>query len=272
LDYDNATNSFSYDPRLVGLHTLSEQFVLKAGIGAFGQPPDFPESNKDLGNPNLKQTRTIHVSAGANYTPNETFAFTLDGFYKQLYNVVVGTATGEAPFFTNEGRGRIYGMEVSARVEPTGRFFGYLSYTLSRSERSTRGSPYQVFDFDQTHILTVSGSYRLGAGWEAGSTLRLVTGNPRTPIIGSSYDLYTGQYSPIYGGINSQRNPMFQRLDLRVEKKWDFEAWKLAAYLDIQNVTNAINPQGRVYNYDYTASQQVRGLPIIPSLGLRGEL
>jgi len=76
----------------------------------------------------------------------------------------------------------------------------------------------------------------------------------------------------VYGGVNSQRNPMFQRLDLRLEKKWDFDTWKLAAYADVQNVTNAVNPQGRVYNYNYTKNQQVRGLPIIPSIGLRGEL
>ena len=46
----------------------------------------------------------------------------------------------------------------------------------------------------------------------------------------------------------------------------------LALYLDVQNTYNATNPEGSFYNYDFTERYQIPGLPIIPSLGLRGEL
>ena len=93
--------------------------------------------------------------------------------------------------------------------------------------------------------------YRLGRGWEAGVTFRLVSGNPDTPIIDSSLNAITGEYSPIFGRLNSIRNPAFNRLDLRVEKQWKFTAWKLALYLDVQNAYNAQNPEGIVYDYEY---------------------
>jgi hypothetical protein len=48
--------------------------------------------------------------------------------------------------------------------------------------------------------------------------------------------------------------------------------WRLAWYLDIQNVYNAKNPEGITYSFDYSQSGVVRGLPIIPVLGLRGEM
>lgn len=272
IDYDNATDTFASDPRAIAHVTVSEALKFKGGIGMFSQPPSFPESNKDLGNPELEQTRTVHVSVGTDYQIGDNIFIGVDGFYKFLSNVVVGTEFGGPPFFTNNGTGRIFGGELSARVEPTGRFFGYLSYTLSRSERSVRGGPYQVFDFDQPHILTVSGTYKLGWGWEAGATFRLVSGNPETPVIGSTFDTGTGQFSPIYGEINSLRDPAFSSLDVRVQRYWDFEDWKLAAYLDIQNVLNNVNPQGLVYNYDFSDSEPIRGLPILPSLGIRGEL
>ena len=181
------------------------------------------------------------------------------------------------PRFENEGIGRIYGMEVSARIDPTGRrFFGYLSYTLSRSERRDHpddpDDPWRLFDFDQTHIFTLTGVYRLPRNWEVGGTLRLVSGNPYTPIAGSVYDPFYDSYIPINGRVNSRRNPLFNRLDIRVEKQWHFDGWKLALFLDIQNVYNRQNQEGLIYNYDYTQSTVITGLPLIPALGFRGEL
>jgi hypothetical protein len=37
--------------------------------------------------------------------------------------------------------------------------------------------------------------------------------------------------------VNSARNPMFKRLDLRVEKQWHPGRYLIALYLDLQNVT-----------------------------------
>src|SRR5262249_49275111 len=160
---------------------------------------------------------------------------------KHLYDRVIGTEFGQAPYFVNGGQGRVYGLELAVRMQPNpallgGRFLAYLSYTLSRSERRDHPTDkWDLFDFDQTHILTVSGVYRLGRGWEAGATFRLVSGNPDTPVIGATLNTISGQYSPIYGLLNSTRNPLFNRLDIRVEKKWTFDRWKLALYLDVQN-------------------------------------
>jgi hypothetical protein len=65
---------------------------------------------------------------------------------------------------------------------------------------------------------------------------------------------------------------MFHQLDIRVDKAWQFKAWKLGAYLDVQNVYNHGNVEGVSYNYNSTRSTFATGLPILPSLGLRGEL
>ncbi len=272
-DYYSEIKGYSYDPRASAHYKLTESTSLKAGAGVFSQPPQPQESSPKLGNPHLKSTHTVHLDLGADHTLAEGFTVGVDGFYKQLFDRVVGTQLGQAPYFTNEGKGRVYGLEVSARIQPRGRFFGYLSYTLSRSERKDHaGERWDLFDFDQTHILTVAGVYRLGRGWEAGLTFRLVSGNPSTPVIGANLNTVTGLYSPIFGPTNSVREPLFNRLDVRLEKQWTFSAWKLALYLDVQNAYNATNSEGIVYDYEYRQRQSVRGLPILPVLGLRGEL
>lgn len=273
-DWYREIKSWSFDPRFVAVWTATDKLRIKGGVGQFSQPPEFQETGKGLGNPDLTPMGSFHAGAGFEYDLADGMQVGMEGFYKRLWDRVVATENNEPPFFTNEGKGRIYGLEVSGRVQPKGRpYFGFLSYTLSRSERKDRGNePWRLFDFDQTHILSVAGVYQFGGGWEAGATFRFVSGNPYTPIEGGVFNANTQSYNAVLGAVNSARNPNFNRLDLRVEKAWEFESWKLAAYLDVQNVYNATNPEGRFYNYDYTKSSTVPGLPIIPSLGLRGEM
>jgi hypothetical protein len=57
-----------------------------------------------------------------------------------------------------------------------------------------------------------------------------------------------------------------------VEKLWKFDYWKLALYVDVQNVYNAANSEGVVYDFEYRKSMNISGLPIFPNLGIRGEI
>ncbi|MCA9582691.1 MAG: TonB-dependent receptor, partial [Myxococcales bacterium] len=273
-DWYREIQEWSVDPRAAAILSLSDDTRLKGGVGIFSQPPEFQESSEILGNPNLDPNHALHTSAGVEHDIIPGLSVGAEGYFKYLWDRVVGTQGGVAPRFNNDGVGRIYGMELSGRFSPESqRWFGYFSYTLSRSERRDHpGEIWRVFDFDQSHILTIAGVYRLGRGWEAGGTFRLVTGNPETPIVGGEYYANTDIYLPRYGATNSGRVGAFHRLDIRVEKKWDFQAWKLALYLDIQNVYNRQNPEGTFHNYDFSESSTLSGLPFLPSLGIRGEL
>jgi hypothetical protein len=128
-----------------------------------------------------------------------------------------------------------------------------------------------LFSYDQTHNLTVLGSYDLGRGFQVGGKLRVVSGDPYTPCEGGIQNAAAGTYECIQGETNSRRIPAFEQLDLRVDKTWKLGGGSLTAYLDVQNVTNRANPEGVSYNYRYTSTKWQTGLPIIPSLGLRGE-
>ena len=271
LDWYRDIKWWSFDPRLSARYTLDRHWSIKAGIGMFSQPPEFQETANGIGNTNLLPQRALHISGGFDHKFNRQFSLGIEGFYKSLQHVIVGNDTGLR--FDNGGVGNIYGLEIAGRANPVGRFFGFLSYTLMRSERRDGpGEPWRLYDFDQTHILTLSGVYRLGRGWEASATFRLVSGSPTTPIVGSIYDANSDLYIPINGATNSDRNPFFHRLDLRIEKTWRFADWKFALYLDVQNVYNRQNPEGISYSYDYRQSAVISGLPIIPSIGVRGEL
>ena len=275
MDYFSDISSFAVDPRLTTIFTVAEDMRVKLGVGVFSQPPEFQESDSTIGNPNLDPIKAVHLGAGWEYDAVPGFRFGVEGFYKYLWDRAITTPNGEAPFYVTGGIGRIYGAEFSVNMRPaTGRhYFGYLSYTLSRSERKDGPlAPWRLFDFDQTHIMTAAFVYNFPRNWEIGGTFRLVSGNPNTPVVGSIYDALNDVYIPIDGRVNTLRNPLFHQLDVRIQKKWIFEGWRLAVFLDIRNAYNQQNQEGIIFNYDYSQQTPLLGLPIIPALGIRGEL
>ena len=275
MDYFSGITAFAVDPRLTTIFTVAEDMRVKLGVGIFSQPPELQESDVSIGNPGLDPIKAVHLGAGWEYDALPGARFGIEGFYKYLWDRAISTPNGEAPFYVTGGVGRIYGAEFSMHIRPaTGRqYFGYLSYTLSRSERKDGPlEPWRLFDFDQTHILTAAFVYNFPRNWEIGGTFRIVSGNPSTPVIGSIYDALNDVYIPIDGRVNTLRNPLFHQLNVRIQKKWVFDGWKLAVFLDVQNAYNRQNQEGIIFNYDFRQQGPLLGLPIIPSLGIRGEL
>lgn len=271
--YQGESEAVVPDPRLAIRWQLSEETALKAFTGMYHQAPQGDEWDEDFGNPALGAERAIQVSLGYEQEITEVLNLDLQLFYKWLDNLVVPVdPTVRGVRLTNEGVGRVYGAELLLKHEMSDRFFGWLAYTLLKAERRDQpGGQWRPFDFDQTHIMSVLGVFRLGSGWEAGFRFRYVTGNPTTPIVGAVYNSDTDTYAPTYGPTNSARQRDFHQLDLRVDKKWVFDTWMLALYIEIQNVYLSENQEGVSYNYDYTESQATTGIPILPTFGIRAD-
>ncbi len=170
------------------------------------------------------------------------------------------------------------------RHNPVGNFFGWISYTLSKAERrevplQDRGNSvpseadeWRPFEYDQTHILVALAGVELPRDWGVSGRFRYTTGNPYTPYDGAMYDADQDSYFPFQSGeALSDRLAPFMALDLRADKRFTFKRWWLEAYLDMLNVMRGENPEALRYNYDYTDSAPIRGLPFIPSPGIRAE-
>lgn len=278
--YSLVTEHTTTDPRLRFTVQLTDRTSLKGGVGQYSQIPDFPEWNPRFGNPRVLPERALHTSLALGRDFDRDVRVELTGFYKQLWDLATPSSAlvvrddGDVGLenFASQGTGRIYGGEVFIRKALTRRLFGWVSYTLSRSERRLRpDEDFRLFDLDQTHILTLIGVIRLPRGWQVGGRFRLVSGNPYTPVVGTAYDASSGGYVPIAGAPNSERVPVFHQLDLRVDKRFVWKRVSLTTYVDVQNVYNRQNAEFINYAYDYSTFANIPSLPIIPSLGLRLE-
>ncbi len=270
---DDATHWFSY-------------LALKAGAGLYQQPPDYRAGllSPTFGNPNLKPEGAAHFMLGAETRFVDLIEFNVQGYYKYLFDqtrqvFATGAYTGSDlniagnnGHYESVGYGVSYGAEFLLRIRPTRYFVGWVAYTLSRFERDYYGgvlwAPGQL---DQPHNLIVVGSFTLPYGFNVGLRFRYASGPLVTPYIGSVFDANGGYFIALPRLPWSERLPDFIQLDARIDKRFVFDAWTLVIYADVQNVTNQQNPEALYYNYDYSKRAYVNGIPILPTLGLRGE-
>jgi len=294
LDYFDANKQYDFSPRVNARHDLHKEFprtTLKGGVGLYHQQPQFQQVLPPFGTPTVKSNRSIQYSVGVEQEFTHQLEASLEGFYKQLDSQVTAaagtTASGVATtVYNNNGTGYVVGGELLIKYKPDRHFFGWIAYTLSRSVRSDGpGMPEYLFQYDQPHILTVLGSYNFRNGWEFGARYRIVSGSLVTPNVcdvtsstcnaarvNALFNAASGTYTAIpLSGPFSERLPLFHELDLRVDYTWKFKSWQLSTYLDVQNAYNQANVEGLTYNFNYTARSYVAGLPILPSIGLRGE-
>ena len=276
VDWASAIGRWSFDPRLLARWRVRPGTVLKAAAGLYQQPPDPGESARDIGTPGLLPQRSLQLSAGVEQELREGVRLEVTGFHKELSRQVVQNPAAdmnpEAAAYLNEGRGRIYGAELLLRARFGERLFGWLAYTYQRSFRTDHpGAAERRFDFDQPHILTAVATWKASARWSFGGRFRLVSGNPYTPVTGAVYYAPTDVWVPLRGAVNTDRLETFYALDLRADRTWTFDRWRLSAYLDVQNVTNHGNQEGWQYKFDYSDRTKLTGLPILPIFGLKGE-
>jgi hypothetical protein len=104
--------------------------------------------------------------------------------------------------------------------------------------------------------------------------VRYVSGNPYTPVLGGAFDADAGAYAPIEAvPILRSRLPEFFSIDARLEKAWSVgAAGRIAAYVDVLNVLDHRNVEATTTNFDATATTYVKGFPILPIVGVRGEV
>lgn len=161
--------------------------------------------------------------------PKRAYEISVEGYYRATENQI--DYIDGADLLINEflegdllsGIGRAYGIETYFQKK-TGRFNGWISYTLGRTELKVdginRGNWYAT-RFDQTHNLKIAAFYDINDRWSVSSDFILVTGTPTT----FPTSRYVFQDILIPYNANESRNnvriPSYNRLDIsfRLEGK-----------------------------------------------------
>jgi len=291
---DGDTTKSDVDPRLTVRYRLHDRDLpevapgsddsavwLKASTGIYHQPPRFvlPLPGLDMLPLKYGLLRSIQNTLGVEVPLGERFQLSTEGFFNYMDPTIfdlsvnaaqVGTAANNSLFpnmivtdnggqefidrLTTPQLGRAYGVEVLLRRQAKSGVFGWVSYTLSRSERQ-RDVPvlnmpgvttkaWVPYDFDRTHLVNVVAGLPLRRNWDVGVRMQYQSGKPTT----------------VTEGYNAARGTGYVRFDLRVDKRAVWRKWLLDFYVDVTNV--ALLPEevqpGTVIRY------------VLPTAGFRG--
>jgi len=275
------------DPRLALALPLTPAITLRESLGRYHQPPTPGDLDPNGGNPDLDSSYFDAATLGVEVDA-APWSGSLTGFYSdgqklgiRYQNALDFQNLGSlGPTFAqllekqlgltflrvNEGRARNYGLELLVK-RSTKRWFGLVSYTLSRALRTdhARGAheprlAWRPFELDQRHNLNVAGSVAL-THWRLGARIQLVSGTPYSPVI-----LDMNNIKQIVDPW-SKRLPLFFQLDLRADRIWKRCWGTIDLYFDIQNATNRRNVEGRDVD-DFGAETDIRGMPLLPFIGV----
>ncbi|MBK7468426.1 MAG: TonB-dependent receptor [Saprospiraceae bacterium] len=227
---ENSSFKVGYSRNTQNLHLLSNS--------TSGSPTDAWIGNSY----NIKPEISDQISGGyfRNFRDNE-YEMSVETYYKKMQHQVDyknGADIQTAPDVESEllfGDGRAYGAEFFIKKRK-GTFTGWISYTLSRTERKINGineNKWYNAKQDRTHDLAVVASYQLTKRWSLSSNFVFYTGNAVTFPSGKyNIEDRTIYY---YTERNGYRMPNYHRLDFsanyegRQDRKWR-SSWNFSLY------------------------------------------
>jgi hypothetical protein len=253
---------------------MFESLGLKGQVGIYRQPALPPQYYL---NADLPLQAADQVALGFDWQILDKLSLDLQTYYRFVDNqpratldLEVSEGTVRPVGFRPEGELRSFGVELLLKLEKKWGLFGWIAYTLSRSEFRREDEEW-VPDFfaDQTHNLIVVASYELSLNWFLSARFRYVTGGGLPQTVSRWYDSDRDEYQRSFSNA-LRRAPPFHQLDLRIDKRWSFDEWYLEAYLDVQNVYDRRNTEVYAPTFDFKREVAIPSLPILPILGVKG--
>lgn len=282
-DYFSEINtSFYLSPRFSIAYMFSETANVNFSAGVYRQNPSYIWLIADESNKDLKAVQVNQLVIGYERRLQDYIRMKLEGFYKDyksypasvlrpylvLANTGAGFGGGDENFasfgleqLVSAGSGEVHGIEFSMQKKSSDiPLYGILSITWSKSNFIALDGVKRAGSFDQNWILNLTAGYIFSNKWEASIKFRFATGNPYTPFNSD------GTQSVV--NYNSKRFKSIHSLDLRVDRRWDFDDWALITYVDIQNIYNNKNTNTIRWDYRKGKIDDQSSIGLLPSIGV----
>ena len=258
---------------------------LTLAFGQYSQFPGFFLMFGEFGNPHLKAERATHYTFQVEQLLNEKTRvrfeaydredrngiYSADTEYRLLNGQPVGPRLGiSGARYENNLRGHARGIELFVERHSVNKLSGWVSYSygVARYRDAATNLSFDG-DFDQRHTLNVYGTYRLKPTLNVSSKYRYGSNFPLPAFL-----LVQGQSTTLSSQRNQSRPPAYSRLDVRANKAFHFDRWKLTLYAEVLNIlghkniryTRDVDTVNRTLLFDKDTM-----FPVLPIAGLRVE-
>ena len=246
VDHYGSTGETRVSPRAALAQNFGSRWTIRAGFGTHYQFPDVAFLFGQLGNPNLRAERATHYNASVERIFGNRFRVLAEIYDREDRDLLFSLAEPRLENnrvtlnrfpFRNALRGHARGLELTLQRRSANRLSGWVSYSYAqtRLQDEQNGLSF-VSDFDQRHTVNTYGSYRFTETFNISGQWRYGSGYPIPGFFRSQgADLF------LASGRNLARLPAYSRVDLRANKAFLFEKWKLTLSVELLNVTNHKN-------------------------------
>jgi hypothetical protein len=277
----------TFSPRISSSYAFNDKWNISASFGSYYKLPvytalGFRDASNSLVNQSLEYINSIHYTIGTQFIPRNDLRITFETFYKDYRNYPVSISDGISfanigtdfstvgnDSYSSVGRGRVYGFEAYMQQKLMKNLFYIISTTVYKSEFSGLDGVFRPSTWDYGFVFSTTFGYKFKNNWDLGVKYRISGGQPYTPFdLAASQTNYltTGVGTLDFSQINEKRLPVFQQLDIRVDKKINFKNVSLTLFVDIQNVFLYKIPSTPNYtfqrNEDNTGFETTDGNPI----------
>jgi len=258
------------EPRVGAEWDWSPATLLTAGWGKHNQNPPDQQWVRVFGNPDLDHLHAEHSVLGVKHKVDDVWNWKTETYYKKLSNLVINDPSLN---YINGASGQAWGFELLIRKEENDeRLSGWLVLDLARSQRKNdvTGESFR-YQYDQPINAKLVAKYKMSDQLSLGAKWEYHSGTPYTPIVGTSGTYPDGRPIPVYAGVNSGTMPPYHRLDLRLDRHFTYDTWKLNTYFELNNAYFRKNIIGYSYNPDYTSRKPVESFVLPFSFGVEAE-
>ncbi|HKY39143.1 MAG TPA: TonB-dependent receptor [Polyangiaceae bacterium] len=259
-------DKFGVDPRISSKQRVTKTFALVEAAGVAHQLPSFALPLPGLNPSGVDQGLQTAYQSSAGVEWNAARRTLVKGglFYNVYDNLSdsLGVPEGLTTDLKTRTKGSAYGLEAFFYRSMTERLGGFVSYTLSWSRRRLNRVNFPAM-FDRRHVISAAASYDLGRRWRLGARVSSYTGGPKASPSATSGAVSDGpvtQSDPNRRYEDPQREPIFVRVDARIEK-----LWRVGQRGHVSFITEVLNISGSQQNIDG------RSVPVVvPNIGVEG--
>jgi hypothetical protein len=285
----NSNEGFYFEPRVSLTYRLFTDVTLKAAWGIYQQEVTaITDENEviSLFDPwiiipdYLSSSQAIHYIAGADISIMPMFSLKIEGYYKRTINLPFINEDKAFEFEPDlvSGRAESYGSEFTLNYSQLPINF-LASYSLSYAYKELDNYVFYP-KYDVRHSFNTSLEYSFPGEWNASIVWSFASGLPFTSLIGYYDKLYmsdfhsstllNGYYEPypILGDNNTERLPVYHRLDFNLSKKLHFGFINVYLELNLINIYNRKN----IFYFKRDTGEIVYMLPFLPTATIKIEI
>ena len=252
-DYFSYNEDFTLSPTLSFRYKVNSLTSISAAAGLYRQNVPFILLSQSDSHRSLKNMTASHIIFGLSHLLGESTRITLELYKKHYHDVPLDPNQGalfiiDETYYSNgfyqphdalvsKGKAESYGIEFMLQKKLADKVYGVAGGSLFRSQYTDLNGVTRNRVFDNRYIATIEGGYKPNNRWEFSLRWVLAGGVPFTPF---DQEKSTNANRAIFddGKINGERYPLYNSMNLRLDRRFHFGRSNLVVFLSVWNALN----------------------------------